>query len=187
MILTLSIVRNTCSLFSSSEADVHRVDVRISLTAFFFTDQAASTSLTNPRNRLARKRKYSSVALCGAGHTCVPTPPAPPKKPEKTSVYGPSQSSGNTKVAVHTARYLVQVFLTNVSSSLLFRCLQSEDTIGTGISAQKRTKIDDLWASMNAEDAPSGGAAAGRGLAAGQAIQKRGKKKAIKKANKVAA
>ncbi|CAN0162928.1 unnamed protein product, partial [Laminaria digitata] len=65
---------------------------------------------------------------------------------------------------------------------------EPEETLGTGISAQNRSKIDDLWASMNAEDAPPGGAAdSARDKASGKAKGKKSKKKATKKANQVLA
>lgn len=78
----------------------------------------------------------------------------------------------------------------NISQQSLARLryflFQPEETLGTGISAQNRSKIDDLWASMNAEDAPSGGAAdSSRDKASGKAKGKKSKKKATKKANQV--
>ena len=61
--------------------------------------------------------------------------------------------------------------------------LQPEETPGTGISAKNRSKIGDLWASMNAEDGPPGGAAdCSRDKASGKEKGKKSKKKATKKA-----
>lgn len=64
--------------------------------------------------------------------------------------------------------------------------LQPEEALGTGISAKNRSKIDDLWASMNKEDAPRGDVAgSSRDTGPGKAKGKKSKKKANKKANQV--
>lgn len=63
--------------------------------------------------------------------------------------------------------------------------LKPNDTVGSGISAQKKSAVDAMWAEMNAVGvAPSGGAIDG-GVSTGKGKGKNGKKKASKKANKV--
>lgn len=61
---------------------------------------------------------------------------------------------------------------------------QPEDTLGTGISAQKRSKIDELWTSMNADDSVAIRRNDGRAPEK-KTKGKKGKIKASKKANKV--
>lgn len=58
--------------------------------------------------------------------------------------------------------------------------------MGAATTARQKSKIDDIWASMNASDAPLPGGASGSGLAGGKGKGKtKKKKKANKKANKV--
>lgn len=63
--------------------------------------------------------------------------------------------------------------------------VQPEDTLGTSMSAHQKSKIDDIWASMNASETPAPGGASGSGLKGGKGKGKTNKKKAAKKANKV--
>lgn len=63
---------------------------------------------------------------------------------------------------------------------------QPKDTLGAATSARQKAKIDDIWATMNASEAPLPGGASGSGLKGGKGKgNKTKKKKANKKANKV--
>lgn len=63
---------------------------------------------------------------------------------------------------------------------------QPEDTMGAATSVQQRSKVDDIWASMNASDAALLGGASGSKSADKKGKGKTAKKKkANKKANKV--
>ncbi|CAM9801628.1 unnamed protein product [Pylaiella littoralis] len=65
---------------------------------------------------------------------------------------------------------------------------EPEDTMGAATTARQKSKIEDIWASMNASEAPLPGGASGSGVADGKGKGKtRKKKKACKKANKVLA
>ncbi|CAM9489055.1 unnamed protein product, partial [Hapterophycus canaliculatus] len=65
---------------------------------------------------------------------------------------------------------------------------QPEDTLGAATSARQRSKVDDIWASMNASDAALMSGASGSRPAGGKGKGKTAKKKkANKKANKVLA
>lgn len=58
--------------------------------------------------------------------------------------------------------------------------------MGAATTARQKSKIEDIWASMNASEAPLPGGASGSGVADGKGKGKtRKKKKACKKANKV--
>lgn len=62
---------------------------------------------------------------------------------------------------------------------------QPKDKLGAAMIASQKAKIDDIWASMNAREAPLPGGASGSGLKVGKGRGKTKKKKANKKANKV--
>ncbi|CAM9280271.1 unnamed protein product [Ascophyllum nodosum] len=67
---------------------------------------------------------------------------------------------------------------------------EPEESLGKGISAHKRSKIDDLWASMNADDGSAvlrGGGDRASAKTTKTAKGNKGKQKALKKANKVLA
>lgn len=58
--------------------------------------------------------------------------------------------------------------------------------MGAATTARQRSKIDDIWASMNASESSQPGGASGSGVADGKGKGKtKKKKKANKKANKV--
>eukprot|EP00752_Nemacystus_decipiens_P004172 g3815.t1 len=64
---------------------------------------------------------------------------------------------------------------------------EPEDTLGSAMSPRQKSKIDDIWASMNAAEALRPSGASGSALKGGKGKEKTKKKKANKKANKVLA
>lgn len=67
-----------------------------------------------------------------------------------------------------------------------FVSLQPEDTLASAMSPRQKSKIDDIWARMNASEASRPGGASGNETSGGKGKEKtKKKKKAIKKANKV--